>query len=168
MTFDAQLGKQLKFTKADLEANRAGNLSDDQWQKHMLDIYVGVGTVSIFAIIFILMGIIALFEYFIAGVIVIGIGIGLAFMAHWYYRVKQKVKTVHSLTGQVIGIETNPRMGRTLKTTDRNFYIAHRTFLVPHLPKRTFTFYYIEPNDLLSAEEVTPDNILEEILASTS
>ena len=158
MTYNEDLGNQLQFTAEDLEANRQGELSTPQQLKLRGDAIVSGVVIIVFTIIFVVGGSFLLLVESILGAITIAIGLFFGIFGGRFIRASWKAKHVHSVTGQIRRVSYAPRVGRTISSTGGNFYIGYRTMILPDINERTFTFYYVEHNHLLSLEE-TDSNI---------
>lgn len=154
MAFDAELGKQLKFSDEDLEFNRRGELSPAQRRKLKFDGYVSAAVLSLIIGSFIVIGVVGLFIQWLAGLFTLGIAGAMGYIGWKIVRQALGAKTVQSYTGQIKSVRVLHRAGNIIHTDQYNFHIAYRTFLVPNLSGKTFTFYFVTPQLLLSVEEV--------------
>jgi|GEM_PF-6292230 len=162
MPFNENLGKQLQFTAEDLEANRQGELSTAQQLKLRGDAIVSGVVIVVFTVIFVVGGFFLLFVEPILGVITIAIGLFFGIFGGRFIRANWKAQQVYSVTGQIRRVSYAPRIGRTILSTGGDFYIGYRTLILPDLSDRTFIFYFVAHNQLLSLEETDhsmPDTI---------
>ncbi|PJF33750.1 MAG: hypothetical protein CUN57_01335, partial [Phototrophicales bacterium] len=105
--------------------------------------------VLIFAIIFVVIGLVTTFVESLLGLVVTFIGLWMGYFGWRYVKKTLNAKHVHAYTGRVKSVGVLNRAGNIIYTDAYNFHIAYRTFLVPHLSGKVFTFYFVTPQTLL-------------------
>ena len=149
MPFDAEIGRQLKFTAGDLEHNQQGELSAKQrrylWMNGFITGIVGVVAGGILILLGILsptwLGIMSMIG---GGIIMI---LGLLF-----FKDMLSTRVVLSIERKIEKIEWVYNRGRFIVVEGHRFKVDYYVSFSPELMAKTWIFYYVQPDIVLSAE----------------